>query len=158
MNSEFTPEVHSHEIFASSVFLNLMQMSTKQFYPFKDFSIWLNTEELWWKIHCSLHKQECRFEFETGWATTNGFIFQIIDSWCNLGGYAWPALTIKHNCLIILIKTPNGHNKLRLVDLPCIPVKGGANLRLGSTKYWYKDIIFLNWWPKSLPCFIVCAP
>ena len=56
----------SYEISATSVFLNLMWMSSKQFYPLKDFSIWPNTEELSWKIHCSLGMHKRRFDFDTG--------------------------------------------------------------------------------------------
>jgi len=37
-------------------------MFSKQFCPFKDFSKYREVI----KIHCSLHMQECRFEFDTG--------------------------------------------------------------------------------------------
>ena len=47
-----------YEISASADFFNLMLMYSKQFYPLKDVSIWPNTEELSWIIHCSLHMQE----------------------------------------------------------------------------------------------------
>ena len=70
----------SPEISTCSVYLYLMQMFSKQFYPFKDFSIWTNTEELSWKIHCPLRMQECRFEFETSCSNNWQFIFQILDS------------------------------------------------------------------------------
>ena len=74
----------SYEISATSVFLNLMWMSSKQFYPLKDFSIWPNTEELLWKIHCSLGMHKLRFDFV---ATTIGFIFQTFSSLLqSLGG------------------------------------------------------------------------
>ena len=74
------------------------EMSSKQFYPFKDFSIRQNTDRLSQKIYCLLHMQECRFKFD--WLQqlmTNGFIFQIINNinqW-NPGEYAWLGLTVK---------------------------------------------------------------
>ena len=40
-------------------------MSLKQFYPFKDYSTWPNTEKLKPKILCPLGTHERRFEFDT---------------------------------------------------------------------------------------------
>ena len=65
----------SHEISASSVFLNLVLMSLKQFYPF-----WPNTEELSWKSLLITYAGMQIWIWDRYVAMTNGWIFQIHNS------------------------------------------------------------------------------
>ena len=60
MTREFTREIST-----GSISLNLMQMSSKKFNPFKDFQsdqIQRSSRKI---FHWSLHVQECRFEVDS---------------------------------------------------------------------------------------------
>ena len=72
-------------------------MSCNKLNPFKDFQsdqIQRSSRKI---FHCSLRMQKCRFEFDTSYTgTTNGLIFQIINSLVESWGYAWPVLCKFH--------------------------------------------------------------
>ena len=89
-------------------------------------SIWPETEKFSKTIHCSLHMQECWFEFDTSYRndkriqvhfSNNQFINRI------LGGYAWLVLTVKsagvEPCLISRSFRNMLHRKVPLT-LPCV--------------------------------------
>ena len=64
MSSEFPHEI---VITFPQLSFSWVWCNFKAFYPFKDFSIWPNTEKLKPKILCSLGTHECRFEFDLTW-------------------------------------------------------------------------------------------
>ena len=77
-----------HEIVITfpQLFFSWVWCNFKAFYPFKDFSIWPNTEKLNPKNLCSLGTHGCRIEFDTHLrqrSATKGFIFQQLRCHCN---------------------------------------------------------------------------
>ena len=61
-------------------FAELMQISSKEFYPFKDFQsdqIQSTSRKIKYSL---LRMQKCRFEFDPSNGTTKGFFFQIINT------------------------------------------------------------------------------
>ena len=97
------------------LFLVLHTSFPKQYYPFKNLSIWRNTDRLFQKIHCSLRILVA--------ATTNGSIFQIIDSLtesiglcfplrlrdCNIKIWLWWP-SVRHSCLWLAPSTTEIHH------------------------------------------------
>ena len=75
-------------------------MSSKNFNSFKDFQsdqIQTSSRKLF-TAHYACSNSDLNLTLVTG--TTNGFIFQIINSLVESWGYAWPVLTVIR-CLII---------------------------------------------------------
>ena len=82
-------------------------MSSKQFYPFKDFQsnqIQRSSRKIF-TAHYACRNADLNLTLFTG--TTYGFIFQIINSLTESWGYAWPALTVTGcYCHLVIIDCP----------------------------------------------------